>query len=156
MDAEAYAEANVNVFWRYVIASQDEDERRGLSRVLTVVDATAHVLKWYVVPNNADPRQRRKLGRLRHRPAFLNMIDSLTSREYEALGCVAMKAAGASEVSLTPAGNERRSGLLRLAADARQAPSVWWRHKPRPGYWPVQEIQPRRSGGQVEGIPDDS
>lgn len=106
MDAEAYAEANVNAFWRYVVAAQDEDERRGISRVLTIVDAAAYVLQWYGGPSDDDPRQRRKLLRLRHRPAFLNMIDALTSREYEALACVAMKAAGASAVMLTPSGNE--------------------------------------------------
>jgi hypothetical protein len=106
MEAEAYAEANVNAFCKYVIAAQDEDERRGLSRVLTVVDPATYVFRWYSESNNLDSRRRRKLLRLRRRPAFLNMIDALTSREYEALACVAMNAAGASKISLTPPGNE--------------------------------------------------
>ena len=106
MDAEAYAEANLNVFWSYILAAQDDDERRGINRVLSIFDPAARLLRWYEAKSGSDLKQARKLLKLRHRPAFLTMIDELTSREYEALACVAMKLIGASEVSLTPAGTE--------------------------------------------------
>jgi Restriction endonuclease len=106
IDAEGYTEANLTAFWNYVVAAQDEDERRGISRILTVVDQAALSLEWYTLKTNQDTAHHRKLSRLRHRPAFLNMIDAITNREYEALACVAMQLVGASEIRLTPAGTE--------------------------------------------------
>jgi hypothetical protein len=105
-DAAAYCQANLNAFWNRILSAQDEDERRGLMRVLSVVDPAAHMMQWYQSAAGRDPKRARKLARLRHRPAFLRMIDALTDREYEALACVAMKVVGASEVTLTPSGTE--------------------------------------------------
>jgi Restriction endonuclease len=106
MEAEGYAEANLNTFWNYVLTAQDEDERRGIRRVLTIADSAARMLKWYAPRPGDNQKCIHDLARLRHRPAFLKMIDALTSREYEALACVAMKLIGASEVELTPGGTE--------------------------------------------------
>jgi hypothetical protein len=106
MDAEGYAEANLNTFWNYVLAAQDQDERRGIRRVLTIADSSARMLEWCAPRAGDNQRCLRDLARLRHRPAFLRMIDALSSREYEALACVAMQLVGAYAVQLTPAGNE--------------------------------------------------
>jgi hypothetical protein len=106
MEAEGYAEANFKPFWNYVLNAQDDDERRGIRRVLTIADSAARTLEWYAPHPGYNPKQLRDLARLRDRPAFLRMIDSLTAREYEALACVAMKLVGAAEVELTPAGTE--------------------------------------------------
>jgi Restriction endonuclease len=106
IEAEAYAEANQSAFWSYLLTAQADDERRGISRIFHVVDPMARILQWCAPNVELTPSQARRLARLRHRPSMLRMIDGLTDREYEALACVALKLVGASEVNLTPAGNE--------------------------------------------------
>jgi Restriction endonuclease len=107
-DAEAYSETNSNSFWNYLFAHQDDQAKRGLFRAFEVLDATAKTMSWCGV-GAAIPLQTltsRERARLRHRPAMLRMIDDLTSRQYEALGCVVSRLGGASETLLTPKGNE--------------------------------------------------
>ena len=101
--AEAYAHANTDSFLNRIVTSQDEDARRGISRVITIVDRTSHLIRCY---GELTGHSARRNARLRQRPAFLRMIDSLTTREYEALGCLAMRFAGASEVAVTRSGTE--------------------------------------------------
>lgn len=107
-DAEAYGEANANVFWRYLLSRQEEQRTRGLFSPFEVLDETAQTLCWcgVGVPKSASAQELRALLRLRHRPAMLRMMDGLNDRQYEALGCVISKFAGASHVSLTPRGSE--------------------------------------------------
>jgi len=102
--AEAYVESNLNSFWGYLMKAQEADERRGISRIVDIVDPMAMTMRWYTPPINQTLN--RRMARLRHRPATLKMIDTLTDREFEALACVAMTFAGASNTNLTPAGNE--------------------------------------------------
>jgi hypothetical protein len=106
--AEAFAESNLNIFWNYLLARQEQDERRGLSRVYKVMDGTARTLSWCGVgdPSPVSVGTSYVRLRLRHRPAVLRMIDELNDREYEALACVVSGLAGATHVALTPAGNE--------------------------------------------------
>lgn len=106
MSAEAYAESNLSTFWNYLLKQQETDKQHGLSPVFEIEDLGAYTLRWCPPPVRADCRSIRRNVRLRHRPAMLRMIDSLNDREYEALACVALRAVGASDVCLTPAGNE--------------------------------------------------
>jgi hypothetical protein len=108
-DAEAYAEANANTFWRYLLTHEQEYSKRGLTRCFEIIDESAMTLSWLgagVVVNLQSTPQMRTLLRLRHRPAFLKMIDKLNDREYEALGCVISQLGGATEISLTPGGGD--------------------------------------------------
>jgi hypothetical protein len=106
--AEAYAETNLTAFWNLILELQSDHERRGLRRSFDVIDASARTLAWYGVGSvlshlRADVRA---FARLRHRPAMLGMIDALSDREYEALGCLVSQLAGAVNVYLGPGGNE--------------------------------------------------
>jgi hypothetical protein len=108
-DAEAYAEANAHVFWRYLLTREQEFGKRGLTRCFEVIDESALTLSWLgagVLPTSHPRLQKRDLLRLRHRPAFLKMIDGLSDREYEALGCIVSQLGGATETSLTPGGGD--------------------------------------------------
>lgn len=102
--AEAYAESNAKSVWSYLLQAQEEDERRGISRIFKVVDHAAMTLSWCSLPTHSSSA--RRTVRLRHRPAMLSMIDGLTDREYEALACVLLRLVGATETLLTPPGNE--------------------------------------------------
>jgi len=102
--AEAYVESNVKSVWSYLLRAQEEEERRGISRIFDVVDAMALTLRWCSLSGHGPPA--RRAAKLRHRPAMLRMIDHLSDREFEALGCVSLKLTGATETILTPAGNE--------------------------------------------------
>jgi len=104
LSAEAYAESNLNAFWNYLLREQESDSQRGVSRVFEIVDPMARTLKWCPLPSHSTLA--RRAAKLRHRPAILSMIDSLSNREYEALACVSLSLIGASEITLTPPGNE--------------------------------------------------
>ncbi len=105
ISAEAYAESNAQRVWSNLLQEQEEDERRGISRVFEVLDTSAMTLRW-CAPQSLLPEMTARAARLRQRPALLKMIDELTDREFEALACVAMRFAGATETTLTPKGNE--------------------------------------------------
>jgi hypothetical protein len=106
--AEAYAENNLSAFWNLLLQRQGEDVQKGLRRSFDVIDASAMTLAWCGVGSpQALPRaEEHMLERLRHRPAMLRMIDALSDRQYEALGCVISQLAGSANVHLTPPGNE--------------------------------------------------
>lgn len=106
MGAQAYAESNLNAFWNYVLRAQEEEKKRGISRIFDVVDPMGRTLRWCSLAPYSLSGQARRIARLRHRPAMLRMIDGLNDREYEALGCVSLELVGASQTSLTPPGNE--------------------------------------------------
>lgn len=106
--SELYAEASANAFGNYLLNHQEAEERRGLIRSFKILDSSTTLLSWYGV-GDSSPRSHeliRSHARLRHRPAFLRMIDSLDDREYEALSCVVLKIGGANNVFLTPQKNE--------------------------------------------------
>lgn len=108
-DAESYAEANADIFWRYLLTHEQEFGKRGVTRCFEVIDSSAQTLAWFgagTAPPAKPSPQMRSLARLRHRPAFLKMIDDLSDREYEALGCVVSKLGGATETKLTPRGGD--------------------------------------------------
>lgn len=102
--ADAYVESNVKSVWSYLLRTQEEEERRGISRIFDVVDAMALTLRWCSPSPHGPPA--RHAAKLRHRPAMLSMIDALTDREFEALACVSLRLVGATETILTPPGNE--------------------------------------------------
>lgn len=106
LEAEAYAEANLNAFWSYVLYMQESEFQRGVSRLFEVVDPMARTLRWCPLSPRSQSTPARRTARLRHRPAILNMIDSLNDREYEALACVSLELVGASQIFLTPRGSE--------------------------------------------------
>lgn len=107
-EAAAYAEVNSAPFWRYLLSRQEEHSRRGLRAAFQVIDSFAMTLSWCGtgIHNSAPRKQLRSTLRARQRPALLRMIDALSDREYEALGCVVAQLGGASKVFLTPPGNE--------------------------------------------------
>lgn len=102
--AEAYVESNAKSVWSYLLRAQEEEERRGISRIFHIVDATALTLRW--CSPSGHGRTARHAAKLRHRPAMLSMIDALSDREFEVLACVSLRLAGATETVLTPPGNE--------------------------------------------------
>jgi len=143
--AEAYAESNLNAFWNYLLKQQEADERRGVSRIFEVVDPTAHTLRWCSSSPHPPSGLARRTARLRHRSAMLRMIDGLSDREYEALACVSMALAGASEISLTPPGNEGGVDFFALL------PSPGRCHLFSGGHYPLRIIgQSKKYAGAME------
>ncbi len=107
-DSEAYLYANVKTHWGVLLERLGNDKEMGRSRLFNIEDATNRRVSW--VPSNIgnlrSAREKHVAMRLNSRPHILRMIDALSDREYEALCCIISKFAGATNVKLTPKGNE--------------------------------------------------
>lgn len=107
LDASAYVYSNSIRLWNAVMQRTEVDVRRGVSPIFIISNRDARRVVWYPCSDMpTEAKKRRKLCLYRSRPALLRRIDTLGHREYEALGCVMARIAGASEISLTPRGNE--------------------------------------------------
>lgn len=105
--AEAYAQANSDTCWNYVLKQLDLHEARGLSRLFEVFDHRRKLLRWWAVDKaRCGSSELRRLERLKSRPVMLGGIDLMTDREYEALGCAVCEFLGAANTHLTPKGGE--------------------------------------------------
>jgi hypothetical protein len=105
-DAIAYAEANTSACWNYIFKHEAANQRRGLSPIFSPVSSHDKVIEWCPYGTDSKTNSQRKNALLRHRPALLRALDSVTDREYEIVGCVVSELIGASRVHLTPRGNE--------------------------------------------------
>jgi hypothetical protein len=108
MVAEMFALGNLRKYWNYLLAKIDTDQSRGINSLLTVADEVMHRLRWMPVDmiRSGERGERRRGSLLWGRRHMLRQIDSMSHREYEALGCVILELGGASRFRLTPAGNE--------------------------------------------------
>lgn len=107
-DTEAYVHQNRKRHWNALLERLDIDRGLGRSPLFIVRDITSRRISW--VPNDIirlkSSRDKHIAVRLSSRPYFLQAIDRLSDRQYEALGCVISKLAGATHVRLTPRGSE--------------------------------------------------
>jgi hypothetical protein len=114
IDTEAYVERNTGRLWNELLESLDIDSRSGRSAMFEVRDRKGRKLVWS--PSNiglaSSNKERCHQVRLGTRPSITRLIDNLSDREYEALGCVICQLIGATNVLLTPAGNERGIDFL--------------------------------------------
>jgi len=108
IDTERYVHVNGKRHWNALMQRLDDDKKLGRSPLLQIEDMMSRRFSW--VPRNisaiGSAREKQKAHRLSSRPLILQMIDDLTDREYEALGCVISKMIGASHTLLTHRGNE--------------------------------------------------
>jgi hypothetical protein len=108
IDAEAYIERNTRRHWNAFLEKQDLDILHGRTPIYQIVDATNRKILWK--PGHiglvSDSKTKISLARVAARPNILKVIDSLSDRQYEALGCVAGHLCGATESFLTPKTNE--------------------------------------------------
>ena len=114
MDAEAYLQRNRGRLWSELLKNLDFDVRAGRQASFDVADRYGRKLQW--LPANAASlghvKDKQFRIRQRARPFMLQLIDSLDERQYEALGCVVSELVGATNVLLTPVGNERGIDFL--------------------------------------------
>lgn len=109
IEAEAYAERMKQRIWSRLIRRLDEEANKGIYPTFKVIDADRFELAWFPMMKEDDDSQlKQKKLRLACRGEILNYIDEdeVSSRAYEALGCVICQLAGASRWHLTPPGNE--------------------------------------------------
>lgn len=107
IDLDAYVCANNGRLWNGLMSQIAIDTKRGIWPLFVVIDRMSHKVIWYPFHREIEVKKRNRVLRIcRSRSAFLNRFDTLTDREYEALGCVVAKLAGAKEESLTPAKND--------------------------------------------------
>lgn len=108
IDAESFSGANLTMYWNWLLELIDDDVQRGLNPLVNVRDRTAKTFSCFNKDLIADTDPKRKrLGALcQSRPEILGVINGMDSRQYEALGCLASRLAGAENVFLTARGNE--------------------------------------------------
>lgn len=108
MDAEAYVYKNSKRHWNDFLEKTEHDKQLGRSPLFLIQDRDSRRLKW--IPSNVglgpSLKEKSRTLRLGARPHITRMIDLLSDRQYEALGCVVSRLAGATEIRLTPRGNE--------------------------------------------------
>ena len=114
IDTEAYIERNTKKLWNKFLQNLDHDSRTGRATIFEVTDRNGMKLVW--LPSNSSlassKKEMHRRVRLSTRPTILQLIDSLTEREYEAFGCVICQLIGATDTKLTPVGNERGIDFL--------------------------------------------
>jgi hypothetical protein len=104
-EAERYAVGNSNRVWQGLSEHQYHRSKMGVTATMHLLEDTRKCA-W----SSCQPRELADRPRfwIRHkaRPHMLSSIDTLSSREYEALGCVTALLCGAQHVKLTPPGDE--------------------------------------------------
>lgn len=106
LSAERYVEANAQRLWNKTCALATDIVADGMCPLLDVTDPGARRAIWRPSVIGHSGRACRILARSRARSNILREIDSLTDREYEALGCLVASYSGADRVHLTPPGGE--------------------------------------------------
>ena len=105
IDAHAFVHSKANLYWRMVSEHLQEESRTGRWPLFEVVDNNSRRLFWPPARHSQSHPERKVFRRLMARPQFLQGIDSLSHREYEALPCVLFQLIGGKH-HLTPSGNE--------------------------------------------------
>lgn len=116
LDTEPYVYSNSNDLWNSFLGKLDSDRRLGRSILFEIRDRATRRVRWIpsCVGQMLTGHARHRAVSLAARPAVLQRIDALTSREYEALGCVVSQLAGATRVFLTPPGNDAGIDFLAI------------------------------------------
>jgi hypothetical protein len=113
--AEAFAKSRERRIWNQVIKIVDEENRKGLYPTFEILDPSRFELSWFAAGKATDSKRVRLMKmRLAHRGEILDVIDGVAAREYEALGCVICRFAGASKWYLTPANSDWGIDFLAL------------------------------------------
>lgn len=114
IETEAYIERNLRQIWNALLENLDTDLKSGRSVIFEVKDREGMKLVWS--PSNitlaGSKKDKHHQARLGARPSITRLIDTLSDREYEALGCVICQLIGATNTLLTPSGNERGIDFL--------------------------------------------
>lgn len=101
-----YFDANVKRIWSYLLKAQEDDRsQRFLNPLITVTDPSKRLITCYL-KNEYNRTKEKHFNLLMSRPHILSAIDTLTSREYEALSVLLCKISEANNYLLTPPGNE--------------------------------------------------
>lgn len=110
-----YAKRRQRKLWNQITERIDEENRKGLHPTFRVLDVSTLELAWFAARESSDPADvQMKKAKLALRGQVLDEIDNLNSRDYEALGCLVCKEAGASKWFLTPPGNDKGIDFLAL------------------------------------------
>lgn len=101
IDLSLFIQNTLKRHWNNTLKLIYEDEKRDLVPVFKIVNKNTKLIEYN---NNSSKGYKAKLNR--DRVDFLNEIDLINDREYEALCCVVLKNLGANNILLTPYGNE--------------------------------------------------
>ncbi len=103
--AERFVQSNVQRYWNYINSLIEQDIKKGIEPVLKIEDNSLKRFRWFFGENFSDiPHKKFHLLSCRH--LFLQEIDTLNHRQFEALGCLTSELIGAKKTLLTPPGNE--------------------------------------------------
>jgi hypothetical protein len=107
IEALSYAEANKRHIWKRLVERIDEERNKGLHPTFRVVDTNRYEFAWFPKLAESDPSSlKQKKLRLSYRGRILDYLDTVDSRQYEAVGGVICILAGANRWHLTDPGNE--------------------------------------------------
>jgi hypothetical protein len=113
--ADWYAERNKRRVWKKLVDRIDDERGKGLYPTFTIVDTDRYQVAWFPKLRESDDSSlKQKKIRLTHRGRILDHLDSVTSRDYEAIGCVVCMLSGATKWHLTDLGNEYGIDFLAL------------------------------------------
>lgn len=101
IDLTSFVQNTSKRHWNNTLKLIYEDEKRSIVPVFKIIDSKTKLLSYN---NSLSNGFKAKLNR--DRVDFLNFIDNINDREYEALCCVVLKSLGANNIMLTPPGNE--------------------------------------------------
>jgi len=136
LDVEDYLYANVRRLWNGFLESINNDKNCGRFPFFRVIDNTKRRIEWMGQEKrpNVKSKSVNLYLRLKTRPHILRRFEIITSREYEAIGCVACDLLGATHINLTPPSNEGGIDFFALI----KTPS--WNHVFGGGHRPLRIV----------------
>jgi hypothetical protein len=105
IDNDNYVASNSVRIWNALRSEQDIRKSQGVNPILEMIDAVRKC-RWHSIGHSAPPSEMRRRLRLRSRPTIIERIDALNWRQFEGLGCAIVQLCGATQLQLTPPGNE--------------------------------------------------
>lgn len=108
IDSEVYAQSRLNEMWNWILERLEDEKEKGLYPTFVPLSQNIKDLWWYpgYFQKGIKNKERYRKLRLRAKPKLLDRINTLTSREYEAIGCLVCELSGGTKFCLTPHGNE--------------------------------------------------
>jgi hypothetical protein len=104
-DGAAYVASNSNRMWAAIRSEQEARKKDGVNPIFELLDAIRKC-RWHSIGFGSAPSEMRRRLRLRSRAEIIARIDSLSWRQFEALGCAVVQLCGSRQIQLTPSGNE--------------------------------------------------
>jgi hypothetical protein len=112
-EADDFARRKRDSIWSKLVRRLDQESNRGLEPTFKILNAASFELSWFPAINALDSQSvKLKKARLAFKGEILDEIDTLNSREYEALGCLVCELSGATKWHLTPPGNDKGIDFL--------------------------------------------